>query len=531
MPPPQRARRAGVLIPLFSISSTHSWGIGEIGDIVPITRWLAASAHTILQLLPINELPVAETSPYSALSAMAIDPQFISLRDVEDFVALGGEPALEPSLAERLGRVRRAGRVDYAQVRSLKYQVFRQCFTRFFASEWRGRSARARRLAEFIDQQRWWLDDYALFRALHARYDEAPWTEWPVALAAREPKALEKARAELETEILYREYLQWIADEQWCAARVAAAEVALFGDLPFMVSTDSADVWARQRDFRLDASVGVPPDAFSDTGQDWGLPAYRWDVVGSENFEWLRQRGRRNAALYDGFRIDHLVGFYRTYSRPRAGGEGAFSPTTEAEQLALGERVIVALRDAGAEIFAEDLGLVPDFVRASLARLEVAGYRVFRWEREWNQPGQPFKDPRTYPPISVAASGTHDTQPLVIWWEDAERREREAVLAVPPIRARLTDGDVVAALEDPAITPAVLDAVVSALYQSTSNILLAPLQDLFGWRDRINEPATVGTDNWTWRLPWPVDHLLREPAAIDRGLQLREWARQFGRGR
>ena len=126
----------------------------------------------------------------------------------------------------------------------------------------------------------------------------------------------------LPTSVLFRQYIQWIADEQWRRARAAAGErgVKLFGDLPFMVDGDSADVWARQSDFDIEASVGVPPDAFSATGQDWGMPAYRWDVIARQDFRWLRDRARRSAALYDGYRVDHLVGFYRTYSRPRNGG-------------------------------------------------------------------------------------------------------------------------------------------------------------------------------------------------------------------
>ena len=135
----------------------------------------------------------------------------------------------------------------------------------------------------------------------------------------------------------------------------------------------------------------------SATGQDWGLPAYRWDVFADRDFDWLRHRARRNADLCDGYRVDHLVGFYRTYYRD-GHGQAGFTPPDEPSQLALGERVLV-FRDAGAEIIAEDLGTVPDFVRASLARLEVPGYKVFRWERQWDDPGQPFRDPASYPSV------------------------------------------------------------------------------------------------------------------------------------
>src|SRR6185436_4658590 len=127
----------------------------------------------------------------------------------------------------------------------------------------------------------------------------------------------------------------------------------------------------------------------------WGLPAYRWDVFQAYDFDWLRQRARRNADLFDGYRIDHLVGFYRTYFRDREGARG-FTPPDESSQLSLGEQVVRAFMASGAEVIAEDLGIVPDFVRDSLARLGVPGYKVFRWERRWEAPGQPFRDPAEY---------------------------------------------------------------------------------------------------------------------------------------
>src|SRR4030095_3071443 len=164
-------------------------------------------------------------------------------------------------------------------------------------------------------------------------------------LRTRQPHAIADVRDELADEVLYRQYLQWIAHEQWTAARRDAAEVALFGDMPFMVGGDSADVWARQDEFRLDASAGVPPDAFSETGQDWGLPVYRWDVLTARNFDWLRDRARRYADLFDGYRVDHLVGFYRTYFRPHDGSAARFTPEDQASQIQLVQRVIGVLLD------------------------------------------------------------------------------------------------------------------------------------------------------------------------------------------
>jgi 4-alpha-glucanotransferase len=524
------SRRAGILVPLFSFPSSRSWGIGEIPDVVDLARWMEMGGQRLLQLLPINEMPPAETSPYSALSAMAIDPQFIAIGQLDDFAALGGEESLSAGERETLQELRSATSIQYAKVRTLKHAVLRRCFAHFRDTHWAGGSRRGSALRAFIADQGWWLDDYALFRALHGRYAEASWIDWPdEALRRRDEQALARAREELAEEILFRQYLQWVAGDQWGSAHDAAGSVQLFGDLPFMVSGDSADVWARQDEFRMDASVGVPPDAFSETGQDWGLPVYRWDLIRERGCQWLRDRARRNADLFDGYRVDHLVGFYRTYFRPNDGSEPRFTPEDEEAQRTLGEQVLAVFREPGAEIIAEDLGVVPEFVRESLARLGVPGYKVFRWERQWEEEAQPFKDPRDYSPAAVATSGTHDTEPMAIWWENAPREEREAVLAIPSVAERLHEDDRRAAADAAALTHPVREALVEALFASGADILILPVQDVFGWRDRINQPATVGDSNWTWRMPWPADRLTTEPAAIAMAAQLNEWARRHRR--
>jgi len=522
-------RRAGILVPLFSVPSSRSWGIGEIGDIAPLARWLETAGQRFVQLLPINELPPHERSPYSALSAMAIDPQFITMAAVEDVDAVGGEEALGRDQRRRLDKVRSSPFVDYDVVRALKNTALRRAFAHFRDREWRSGTRRASAFRTYMEAEGWWLDDYALYRALKASHGERAWIDWPEPLRTRQPEALERASAELADDILYRKYLQWIAGDQWGEARDRAAGVALFGDLPFMVSGDSADVWARQDEFRMDCSVGVPPDAFSETGQDWGLPVYRWDVFAERDFDWLRDRARRNADLYDGYRVDHLVGFYRTFYRPHDGGQPVFTPGEEAEQVELGERVLDVLREPGAEIIAEDLGVVPDFVRASLDRLAVPGYKVLRWERDWDSPDKPFRDPLKYTPVSVATSGTHDTEPMVIWWETASRVEREAVLAIPAIARRISSDERPRVLAQKQLSNHCREALLETLFESGSNLLILPIQDVFGWRDRINQPATVGDGNWTWRLPWPVDRLTTEPEAMGIANQLSEWSRKHRR--
>src|SRR5688500_10586159 len=194
MSPPRPAlRRGGILVPLFSLASSCSWGIGEIGDLVPMMRWLASAGQHLLQLLPINEMPLGETSPYSALSAMAIDPQFISIGALEDFDAIGGEAALEGPLRQTLEAVRVSGTVNYHKVRDLKQAVLRRAFTHFRDTEWKSGTRRASSFRAYMDEQSWWLQDYALYRALKARHEERAWTDWPDPLRCREEGALAAA--------------------------------------------------------------------------------------------------------------------------------------------------------------------------------------------------------------------------------------------------------------------------------------------------------------------------------------------------
>ena len=513
-------RHAGILVPLFSIPSSSSWGVGEIPDLARFARWLRDAGQDFVQLLPVTAISEGETSPYSALSAMAIDRTYVALNDVQDFRDIGGEPAMRPDLRRRLERARASGRVEYAEVRDLKAIAFDTAFDHFLHKHWNRDTQRAAELRGFIQRERWWLEDYALFRALRRQHELRPWWEWDEALRRRDPGALSRAARTLERDILLHKYVQWLADSQWHQVR-ADAGVGVFGDYPFMVSRDSADVWARQEDFLQDASVGTPPDAFSESGQDWGLPVYRWDVMAADDFRWLRQRARRSAALYDGYRIDHLVGFYRTFVRPPA-AEPYFTPAEEADQLAQGERLMQIFMASGPFIIAEDLGVIPDFVRASLQRLNLPGYRVLRWEREWHDKAKPFRDPSGWPPMSVATSGTHDTEPLAEWWNGADGKEREAFLRLRAFAGRGVSPDTT-------FTPGLRDAVLEALFHSRSNYLILPLGDVFGWTERINTPAVIGDENWRWRLPWPIDVLDEQPDARERAAFLRIRSERSGR--
>jgi 4-alpha-glucanotransferase len=515
------ARQAGVLLPLSSIRSASDWGVGEIPDLVPFARWAADCGFGMVLMLPVNEASRGQHSPYGALSAFAIDPVYVGVDGLEDFAAAGGHDALSADDRRLLAEVRAAPTVRWDAVRGLKGRALELAFRAFVTREWRQKSARARELERFSREQSAWLDDYALFVAIHDELQGGQaWTDWPAPLRDREPGAMADVRASLSERLLFRVWLQWVLSSQWQAARrgANAAGVELAGDIPFMVAPDSADVWARRGDFRLDAEVGVPPDAFSATGQRWGLPVYRWDVMEAGGHEWMTARASRMAALYGFYRVDHVVGLYRTYHFPADGSPAVFTPSEEKAQIANGERIL-GLFSQGARVIAEDLGVVPPFIRTSLDALEIPGYRVQRWEKRWDDAGQPFTDPKAWPACSVSTSGTHDTSSLAEWYDGLDEAERTALLDLPALAAlkaraptRFDDG--------------VRDALLDLLAGAGSDLLLLPFQDALGHRERINVPGTVNDGNWTYRLPMALPALAADLATRDR---LRALSARHGR--
>lgn len=542
------SRQAGVLIPIFSLRSATDWGVGEIPDLVPFSRWARDAGLSSILLLPVNEASRGQNSPYFALSAFAIDPVYVAPEAMPDFQEAGGVDALTPEERDRLAAVRRDRKVRWDEVRQLKRRAFQLGFERFLREEWERKTERARALVSFAEEERSWLEDYALFVALHdAELGGKAWMDWPEPLRERDPDALASARERHAREVLFQEWMQWVAEEQWHAARAAANRggVRLGGDLPFMVASDSADVWARREDFRTDARVGVPPDAFSPTGQDWGFPVYRWPEMKAAGYPWIRERARRMADLYDLYRVDHVVGLYRTYFFPSDGTEPRFVPEKEEEQIENGVAVLHICTE-GAQVVAEDLGVVPDFVRASLTELGIPGYRVQRWEKNWKEGGDAFRDPAEWPPLSLATSGTHDTESLADWFEALSPEERAQLLALPQLEAlRERAGVLPPPSEEPPPSPDaapakppperagplpfdtdVRDALVAMIYSAGSDVALLPFQDLLGARERVNLPGTVSDDNWTYRMPMDMVALAADRTGRER---LRALAARSGR--
>jgi 4-alpha-glucanotransferase len=500
-------RRAGLLLPLSAVRGPAG-DLGSYADAGRVAEWLLQAGCSLWQLLPLNEVSPGQDSPYSASSSCALEPVFVDLAGVADLDGLSHDEE------EELSRLRREPRVDFEGYRRVKRGALSRAFRRF---RQRG-GGRDRELRDFRAAHAGWMEDWALYRALHEERRKS-WRDWEAPLRDRDPASLEQARSRLRERIDELCYVQWIADSQWRQGRAQANEkgVKVLGDLPFMVAEDSSDVWSFQHFFRFDATVGVPPDAYSAEGQDWGLPVPRWEEMRGAGDPWLHQRAERASELYDAFRVDHVVGLYRTYARPLDKSAPFFIPADEPRQKQQGERILQLFGEK-AEVLAEDLGTVPDFVRASLAAQEIPGTKVLRWE---NDKGVP-RDVTRFPRVSAVVTGTHDTESLGTWWEALEPWERELQLAQPQLEH-------LRGPEQTAYTPQTRSALLGLAYAAASDALLVPITDALGWKDRLNTPGTVGPHNWTFRLPWTAGELFSAPEVVAAARELAHLGERHGR--
>ena len=391
--------------------------------------------------------------------------------------ALGGEAALPPDDRERARRRARARRaIDYAAVRRLKQRALRarvRALSRArVAARHRARRARCRRSpASRRGGSRTTPVSRASTRA--SRSGRGPSGRRRCS-AANRPRSIGRA-ASWRDDVLFHQYLQWIADTQW-QARATATRTAsqLFGDLPFMVDGDSADVWARQHQFRSTCRSARRPTPSARPGRTGGCRSTTGTVARGRGFPLAararapqRRPVRRLPRRSPRRLLSHL--------RPAAATAASafFTPADEPAQLALGEtRARASSASAGAEIIAEDLGTVPDFVRASLARLGVPGFRVFRWERHWHTDGPAVpRSRRSTRRVSVATSGTHDTEPLIDWWEHASEDERRKVSASAD---RFSASPAARISRSAPFDPRVRDVLLETLFASGSDLLLLP---------------------------------------------------------
>jgi 4-alpha-glucanotransferase len=513
------ARCAGILIPLFSIRSTEDFGRGEFGGLFPMGQMALAMGHRLLQLLPIDEVAPGETSPYDALSVFALDPIYLSLK-------------LLPGISQGESDAARAALhhgdkpADQLKLRLLKDELLLRSYQYFKSGA--DRTLRDR-YAEFVERQRGWLEDYALFRALKEKFQWAEWEDWPPLLKNHGPKALAEASRVLAGRITMLKYVQFLAHQQLEGLREQLRHWGMFlgGDLAFSPGRESAEVWAHRDLFDLSRSVGAPPDAFSTIGQRWGLPMPDWKRMRARNFDFLRMRVRHAREHYDLLRIDHVVGLFRTYGY-QLGDEvgGEFDPATATAQRAQGEEIMrIVLEEAGPmQIVAEDLGLIPKFVRETLSALAIPGYKVMRWEKQQSagsNVGGRFVNPADYPLVSLATTGTHDTDTLTEWWAEISEPERRRLMEA----VGLTHVDCTSStLDEP-----VLNAILEWVYASRAQLVVTPIQDLFGWNARINLPGTINDANWSWRLPFDVEESMEDPHVRERAATIRAICEKTGR--
>ncbi|MBI5598062.1 MAG: 4-alpha-glucanotransferase [Elusimicrobia bacterium] len=489
-------RRAGIAVPLSALGSEGGFGIGDTASLERFFGWMSQAGLSVLQLLPLKDLGPGDSCPYAGLSAMAFDA--LAVIDPCRVPELRGRTAIEDGL-RRSAPLRRARRVDFEKTRTLKRALLEEAFRRFERS---GPPERREEFGRFCGSNSGWLDEYALFRSLKEESGWRPWAEWEEGLRERRSQDLAAAHARLNGLIRFHEWLQWTVHEQWSLVRKTAAEhgILLFGDIPFGISRESSDVWAGRDDFDLSANMGAPPDKYSEVGQDWGLPAYRWDRMEEGGHAWWRRRLHKAGELYDLYRLDHAIGFFRTWQVRGDGGRNRFDTHSDAQSRERGRRFFAMAKEAGAPAapVAEDLGLVPEFMPPVMSDLSIPGYRIAPWMM---RPDGTMEDPARYPACSVATLANHDMPPFARWWREAPRHERDAYWKMASGRHEPA----------PPLRSEALRTVLANLYASNSALVLIQIQDAFGSRDRINVPGTVNSRNWTYRVPYSVEALLRDP--------------------
>ena len=488
------SRSCGILLPVASMKTQTDWGVGDFASLQAWTDFLAKQGIKILQILPLQETAPGITCPYSAMTAFATDPVYADISDVED--VRNSIPAQEfiTTLQPQISAWRNAAKAPFGEVKKVKLHALWLGYQTFLSREQSVRSARYLAFEAYQAAQAGWLRNYALFRALKEFFKWKTWTQWPEELRRFDKTAVAAFEAQYREYVQFFAYVQWILDGQLRQAKSFAKSqgILIFGDIPFGTNLDSAEVWAERENYRLDYEIGAPADQFSKGGQKWGLPAYDWVYQHEHHLDLWRRKIRRITELYDVFRLDHLVGFFRTYVFGPDDTVGAFDVQGEQNQMERGRAFLqMVLEEAHGKLaVGEDLGVIPNYVRRMLVDLKIPGYKVLRWEREDN--GY-YREPRSYPVVSLATTSTHDTETVRGWWETMDIRERANIWEM--ISAQKTDGNV----------PWNQDtqrAILSRVLGSASAMVMFSWQDITGTTERINTPGTVGEENWTYRTPY-----------------------------
>ncbi len=500
------ARSSGLLLHITSLPG--AFGIGDLGPAAyRFVDFLQAAGQHVWQVLPL--VPTGwGYSPYSSPSTFAGNPALISPEVlVADGLLNADDLAGAPDFP--------ADRVDWETVLAYKRGLLEKAFARFEADPDHALHAE---LWHFAQAQGHWLDDYALYAAL-SEASGTSWTEWPQGLAQRHPHALHEARQEYALAFRRHQFWQLLFDRQWQNLRAycSARGVYILGDLPIYVAHDSADVWANQHQFYLDAAgqptvvSGVPPDYFSETGQRWGNPLYRWDVMRASGYTWWKARVANLLRLVDGIRLDHFRGFAGYWEIP-ASDETAMNGRWVAGP---GASLFEALSESlgPLPVVAENLGEITPDVTALMEHFRYPGMAVLQFA--FGGSADSGFLPHNYVRNLVAYTGTHDNDTLMGWWksegtpEHAEAHARERAHATAYLGIDRDDD--------------VVWAFVRAASASVARLVIVPLQDVLGLgsEGRMNTPGRAA-DNWAWRAE--EAHFAGELRA-----RLRETAMLYGR--
>ena len=449
------ARRAGILL-----HPTSLWGKNGKEKIAAAKEWidfLAAAGQKIWQILPLNP-PGLGNSPYLSVSAFAGHETLFAEVDETEAPC----PAKKETDAAVAEKNRKCNLSDNVLEKEKKAYL------------------------EFCDKNSYWLSDYAFFRALQDYFDGRLWQAWPEDIRNRVPKALQTYKKQLQEQIEAYQWKQFRFARAWQEIKTYANDkgISILGDMPIFVAADSVDCWAHPEYFYLDEagfpaeSAGVPPDYFSATGQIWGNPLYRWDVMEKEGFRWWKERFRTISALADSIRVDHFRGFMAAWAVPK----GEKDATAGCWKPAKGREMFLELRQElpGLHLVAEDLGQISEDVYQLKDELGLPGMRILQFHLQRRADG--VSDFSTEANC-VAYSGTHDNNTLRGWLEEE---------VSPELREQLRS-----------LTGREPDTwiLIEYLYSRRADTVIVPLQDVLELPAscRMNTPGTP-SGNWLWKL-------------------------------
>ena len=496
-------RSSGILLHPTSLPGPH--GIGELGtEAFRFVDSLCAAGMKIWQVLPLNPTGYGD-SPYQAFSAFAGNPLLLSLDD------LAAQGLLDASSLMNLPAFS-ASQVDFGLVIDWKVPLLQKAAAKFFRS---AAPSQREEFDRFCRENASWLDDYALFMAVKDAHGGISWTGWESAIAARQPVALARWRRELAAQIDAYCFWQFVFFRQWRSLKQYCHQsgIRVMGDIPIYVAHDSADVWAGPELFWLDERgnplrvAGVPPDYFSATGQLWGNPIYRWELMKQGGYQWWIRRFRGCFQMFDMVRVDHFRGFEAYWEIPAGeptamNGQWVKGPGADLFQVltrALGELPIVA----------ENLGVITPEVEAIRNQFEYPGMAIFQFAFS-TDPQAPTFRPHNYVRNLVAYTGGHDNDTMVGWWRAGAA---DSTRTVADVEREYADTQNYLGVTREQLDREVNWIFIRHLMMSVADTVLFPMQDVLGLGSeaRMNLPGSLGR-NWKWRM---------EPGAFRPELQAR----------